>query len=443
MSVKEAKRVYVMEQVVAGMITVRQAAKLLRLSERQVKRLKGGMKKEGLAALLHKNRGRKPKHAISDDIRQKVTSLATSEYRGASCQHMSELFEQYQGINISSRSIRRLLAQAGILNPHSRKAPRRRRCRDRMPQEGLLVQCDASPFDWLEDRGPRLNLHGAIDDATGKVLGLFFRLQEDLHGYLQVLKQVVSKHGVPNSIYSDRHTIFFSPKKDKLSIEDELAGKHAPLSQLGHALKLLSITHIPALSPQAKGRVERLWGTLQHRLSIELRLGGVSDIDQANAFLPSFIDRFNERFAVEPKHTQSAFRPAPRPAELNLILASRTNRKASNGSLISYHGQTYHLADEHGNIALLKPRSTVDVLSHLDGPISALYDNKSYRLQPFTKPSPISKQPNMAHPPKTQPKPPLDHPWRIPCIKPRPNYYSFQEDLIDKHQLWSRLFLET
>jgi len=441
---KESRRVYVMEQVLAGKLTVRQAAELLSLSERQVKRLKGGLKREGLAALAHKNRGRKPKHAIPEEVRRQVVSLATTAYHDASCQHMAELLHRYQGINLSSRSIRRLLAQAGIPNPHTRKAPRRRRSRDRMPREGLLIQCDSSPFNWLEDRGPKLTLHGAIDDATGKILGLLFRPQEDLHGYLLALQQVVTNYGVPHSLYSDRHTIFFSPKKDKLSIEDELAGRKVPLTQFGQALHQLGITHIPARSPQAKGRVERLWGTLQHRLLVELRLAGVSNADQANAFLPGFIDSFNQRFAVEPAETQSAFRPAPPPGELNRILALKIDRKASNGSLISYSGQTYQLVDEHGAIALLRPRSTVNIFCHLDGSISALYDNKPYRLKPFTTPAPVAKQPSKNHDsPRPQPKPAKDHPWRKPCIKPRPKYYPYPGDFNERDQLWSRLYLET
>lgn len=128
-----------------------------------------------------------------------------------------------------------------------------------MPKEGMLVQSDASQFDWLEDRGPRLSLHGIIDDATSKVLALYFRLQEDTIGYLQALMQMLKNHGVPCSFYSDRHSIFFSPKMGKLSIEEELAGKTVNLTQFGRTLQDLQITHIPALSPQAKGRVERLW----------------------------------------------------------------------------------------------------------------------------------------------------------------------------------------
>lgn len=175
LSSKEARRVYVMERVVGGTLTVRQAAGLLGLCERQVKRLKKGMKQEGVSALAHHNRGRNPKHTIPEDIRTRVVSLATGIYKDASSQHMAELLARNDGISISAPSIRRILQKAGVSNPNPRKR-KGRRSRERAPQEGLLVQIDASPFDWLEDRGPRLSLHGAIDDATGKVVGLYFRL---------------------------------------------------------------------------------------------------------------------------------------------------------------------------------------------------------------------------------------------------------------------------
>lgn len=202
--------------------------------------------------------------------------------------------------------------------------------------------------------------------------------------------------------------------------------------------------HLGVQTTWAKGRVERLWGTLQHRLVVELRLAGVSNADQANAFLPGFIDSFNQRFAVKPIETQSAFRPAPPPGELNRILSLKIDRKASNGSLISYSGQTYQLVDEHGTIALLRPRSTVNILCHLDGSISALYNNKPYRLKPFITPAPVAKQPSKNHDtPRPQPKPAKDHPWRKPSIKPRRNYYPYPRDFNERDQRWSRLYLET
>ncbi|HHY92975.1 MAG TPA: ISNCY family transposase, partial [Firmicutes bacterium] len=376
MSAKESRRVFVIEQAVKGKITNRQAAEVLGLSERQVIRLKEKMRVEGVAGLAHKNRGRTPKHAVPKETKEKVVMLARGPLRDASCQQVAELLEEFYGITLSAKTIGRILKEAGIPLLHGHRSPRRKKSRDRMPREGLLSQFDASPFAWLEDRGPELTLHGAIDDATGKVQGLYFTLNESLFGYFQVLLQVMQNFGVPRSLYSDRHSIFFSPKKDKLSIEEELAGQTAPLTQFGRAIAELGINHIPARSPQAKGRVERLWGTLQSRLVVELRLAGISTLEEANAFLPGFIQRFNRRFAVTPACPEPAYGPCPSPARLEQILSLRQQRKASRGSSISYLGYTYQLIDNRGSVVPLRPGAIVEVLTLLNGSLSALYGGK-------------------------------------------------------------------
>ena len=427
MSKKESRRVYVMEQVMQGKITVRQAAEILGLSERQIKRLKAGIKEKGLAALAHGNRGRKPKHAVPDDVRARIVELALGEYRDASYQHMSELLEEHNGISLSSKTIGRILTEASIPHRHTHKATRRRRSRDRMPQAGMLVQLDASPFAWLEDRGPAMSLHGAIDDATGMVLGLYFRPEEDTLGYMHVLKQMVNKHGIPRSLYSDGHTIFFSPKHNKLSIEEELAGKKVNLTQFGRAIEQLNIGHIRALSPQAKGRVERLWGTLQHRLMVELRLANARTLEEANEFLVGFIGRFNRRFAVEAADPELAFTPAPDKDTLESIICFREQRKASRGSSISFKKTIYQLVDSNGAVVLLKPRSTVYVLRDLDGSLSAMYDGKCFALKTLaalekaTSNQPSAGKSRAVVQPRKQHKPSSEHPWRkpMPMVKRR------------------------
>ena len=411
MKPKEARRVNVVEQLVKGTITVSQAAMLLSLSERQVKRIKKGVKEQGLSYLAHKNRGRKPKHAISEETRKKVVKLALNDYKNASCTHMAELLEQYQNLSISSRSIRRILKQAGITNIHSHKATRCRRSRNRMPREGMLVQIDASPFNWLEERGPKLNLHGAIDDATGKILGLHFEPEECLLGYMHLLWQMAQNGTLPRKFYSDRHTIFFSPKKDKLTVEEELAGMKEALTQFGRILKELGAAQIAAYSPQAKGRIERLWGTLQHRLITEMRIANISSMQEANDFMPGFIERFNKRFAVEPADSETDYLPVPK--DLDSIICIKERRKSSNGATISYGGQTYQLLDKDGAVALLRPRSTVHVLTHLDGSLSAIYEGKRLSLQAYAMPTPIEPS-NTCEKPKPRPKPAANHPWRKP-----------------------------
>ena len=443
MNQKEARRLYVIEQTIAGKLTVRQAAELLDLSSRQVKRLKKGVKSQGAASLAHKNRGRKPKHAITAEVKDLIVALALdpNKYKDASCEQMAELLASYQGINISPRSIRRILKSAGISLAHAHKPARRRKSRDRMPSLGLLVQCDASPFAWFESRGSHATLHGAIDDATGKVLGLYFRPTEDMMGHLHVLHQVITNYGIPQSLYTDRHTIFISPKTDKLSVEEELAGKVVPLTQFGRAISELGIGHIAALSPQAKGRVERLWQTLQGRLVIELRLAGISTIEDANAFLPGFISRFNERFAVEPADPQSAFRSSPSPDVLDQIICVKEPRKASAGSTIAFSHRTYQLITNNGLVAPLRPRGTVYVLTHLDGSHSALYEGVHYQLKECSDARHKESQNNAGsqHNARIPYQPPADHPWRRqPSSKYNPKSDYSPEDKL----FWRRIYAQ-
>jgi hypothetical protein len=229
---------------------------------------------------------------------------------------------------------------------------------------------------------------------------------------------MLDNHGIPQSLYCDGHSIFFPPGRDNLSIEDELAGKQAPLSQFGEILSELGINHIRARSPQAKGRIERLWGTLQHRLVIELRLAGVSTIDQANAFLPSFIHRFNRRFAVQAAQPGLAFRPAPPEHILDTIVALREPRTACNDSTIRYHGKTYQLVSQKGSPVSLPNKARITVLTHLDRSISALFKGQSFAIREFVRPLPV-QQPAVPRQPKAY-KPAPNHPWRGRPLGPAP-----------------------
>lgn len=444
---KEARRLYVMEQVLQGKLTIAQAAQLLGLSERQVKRLKGGMKVNGAAALAHKNRGRKPKHAVSGEVRDLVIHLALNDLAGASCEHMAELLALKHGISLSPRTIRRIIGSAGIRNPHAHKRPaRKRRSRNRMPQEGFLVQMDASPYAWLEERGPKMSLHGSIDDATSKILGAHFRLQEDLIGHLHVVWQIAQNHGIPVSFYCDGHTIFFSPNKDKITIEEELQGKKAALTRFGQVLHELGINHIQSRSPQARGRVERLWETLQSRLVIELRLAGISTLEEANAFLPGFIRRFNQRFAIQPADPYPAYSPTPPLELLERTICLKEERKASNGSVISFSNHSYQLTDDRGTVVPLRPKSNVTVLTHLDGSMSALYEGKPYRLQLFTgkRARATSDTHEEASKPPVKPhKPAPGHPWRQPLNYPRRRRDPVQAYFDGKDPFWEKVYAET
>ena len=209
---------------------------------------------------------------------------------------------------MSPSTIRRIHCQSNFPPKRKRRPPKVHRPRTRKPQAGMLVQIDASFHRWLEDTEP-FALLAAIDDATGEIVSATFRSREDIERYFLLLKQLIEQKGIPMSLYSDRHTIFRSPKEDALSVEEELAGETFPLSQFGAALQELGITHIKALTPQAKGRIERLFGTLQNRWVVELPLHSIHSIEEANRILSHLIEKHNRLFAVQPADPEDTYVP--------------------------------------------------------------------------------------------------------------------------------------
>jgi transposase len=308
---REQNRLIVLNEVNLGKLKIGQAAKLMELSLRHAKRLLAGYRKEGATALAHGNRGRLPYNAIDVVIQEKVIELARSRYTGFNQQHFSEKLEEKEGLPLSRSTVRRILLKEGIASPRKRRAPRHRSRRERYPQSGMLLQTDGSPHDWLEGRGPKMCLIGAIDDATGEVVHAHFQPQENTSGYIRMLRSITVSHGIPLALYHDRHSIFEVLKETTPTLEDQLAGKR-PQTQLARILAELGINSISAHSPQAKGRVERLWGTFQDRLVSELRLSAVSSEKEANRMLVWFLPDYNRRFMVQARESGSAYRQ-PKP----------------------------------------------------------------------------------------------------------------------------------
>ena len=411
----------VLEEVLSGKMTASEGAKRMDCSERKIFRLKARMREVGPSGLIHGNRGRSPANRTSDEIRKAIGERAVGEYAGASCAHMAELLGRRDGIFVSAKTVVRILKESGVDIPHTHRAPKKFRSRARRERMGDLVQMDASPFDWLET-GEILSLHGAIDDATSTVLSLHLEPHESMKGYFRVLERLLLSRGVPASVYSDRHTIFFSPATGRLTEEDELMGRKAPLTQYGTALDLLGIEHIPARTPQAKGRIERLWGTLQSRLVVEMRLRRIRTIDEANAFFPVFLEKHhNERFAVAAKDAETAFLPCPKPDILALILATRAERIATAGSEISWEGRKYRLVDSRGRMLPLRRGESITVVRSMmtgDTGIRAIRNGEAYAME--LSPSAVSPIPasapelrkNEAAPLPRAHRPSENHPWR-------------------------------
>jgi transposase len=325
MTTVEQRRAWVLTKVMAGAVEVGEAAELLGLSVRSVWRLKRRFADEGPAGLVHGNRGQPSPRRIDESTREQVRALARGRYDGANDSHLAELLAEREGIVVSRVSVRRILRSAGIASPRRHRAPRHRSRGDRMPQAGMLLQTDGSRHDWLEDRGPRLTLVAAIDDATGIITGATFREQEDAAGYLTILRQTIRRYGVPLAVYRDRHGIFETPKGMALTLEEQLVDRRAP-TQFGRALAEIGIVSIAARSPQAKGRIERAWGTFQDRLVVELRLAGAVDLDAANRVLAGFVARFNRRFAVPAADPAPAWRPLPADLRIDEVCCLKYRR---------------------------------------------------------------------------------------------------------------------
>ncbi|MGB6899969.1 MAG: ISNCY family transposase, partial [Candidatus Acidiferrum sp.] len=342
-------------------------AVLLSLSVRQVKRWKKRMREEGEAALAHANRGRPSPRRLPDDAAAQIVQLARGTYAGFNDHHLCEKLVEREGFSISRETLRRLLRQNGIGSPRKRRAPAHRQRRVPSARLGELVQLDGSPHDWLQGRGPRLTALGMQDDATGKILAAQFFPSETTFGYLCLLRQMLRRFGVPLAFYGD-HSGIFVRNDDCWTVQEQLAGKRQP-TQFGRALEQLGVTFIAANSPQAKGRVERLWGVLQDRLTSELRLAKAGDIDSANAVLRKFITDYNHRFARKPREMETAWRETPE--NLDRICCFVHERIVSNDNVVQWEGHRFQIPQQARRFSFAGAK--VQIYQALDGHLSLYY----------------------------------------------------------------------
>jgi transposase len=405
-------RLYVLNHILAGETSVAEAAGLLGLSIRSVRRLLARYRApDGVASLVHGNTGRSPANRLDPAVRARLVELARTTYAGVNREHMAELLAEAGEADVAPRTLRRILGDEGIPAVKRRRPRGHRTRRERMSQAGLLLQVDGSKHDWLEGRGPWLTLLGGIDDATGIVTGAVFREQEDAAGYLLVLTQTATAHGLPVGLYSDRHGIFWQNRRIP-TLAEQFAGRH-PTTQVGRALEAARIAWIAARSPQAKGRVERLWGTLQDRLRSELRLARASTLEEANAVLAAYLPRHNARFAVPARDPTTAWRPLARPAEA--LFCFRQDRRLASDGTVSVDGRSLMLVERRGGPP--GPRRVV-LQRRLDGSLWLELDGLDQRLVPAPERPVVlraSPQPRPPHLP-----PPRSHPWRrYPAVNPK------------------------
>ena len=416
------------------------AALTLGISKRQVNRLIAAYKEKGKAAFIHGNRGRKPAITTPDELRNTVVNLYRTKYYEANFTHFTELLKKHEGITLSVSAVTNFLEAEHILSPRVTKSKKKRikkelerqkeaaktkkeadkiqanivavedahSRRPRCAYFGELEQMDASPYEWFGTK--KTTLHIAVDDATGRITGAYFDNQETLRGYYNIYAQILQKYGIPYGFFTDRRTVFTYKKKNAPDIGQDTCTQFAyACKQLGTQIEYSSV-------PQAKGRVERMFETLQSRLPVELRLAGITSIEAANEFLDSYIDEFNAKFALPANSIRSVFEAQPSKETINLTLAVLTERTVDCGHCICFNNHYYRMLNERGIQEHYRKGTKVMVIQAFDGTLfCSVNDEKVYALDEI--PERKQKSEELDHDyekPKPQKKyiPPMNHPWR-------------------------------
>ena len=377
MTPKEQSRLQVLNSLMAEHLTLDQAATLMGISTRHTRRLLAAYRDKGAAAVAHGHRGRRAPNATPEAVACDVVYLARTKYSGANHTHLAELFSEREGIDIGRTTLRRILVNNGLKSPRLRRPPKHRVRRQRMPREGMLLQVDGSYHPWLGDQAPPFTLLIAVDDATGTVVSALFCEKEEAYTYFLLIRDLVQGVGIPVALYVDRHGVFRHTPG---------AGLPGTATQFSRAMDELGIQMIFALSPQAKGRVERTAGTFQDRLVTELRLAGASSIGEANEVLEQFLPRYNRRFRVPPQCPESAYRPLDPDLSLEQVLCFKHRRKVARDNTVKFQLHTLQLLPEPERPSYAG--AVVEVLEGLDGRLRVRHEGRIINAQE-APPSPV------------------------------------------------------
>lgn len=397
MSQKELKRLHVIRKAIDKCLKQREAAELLDLSQRQIRRLVKRVREESDKGIIHRLRGIKSHHSIVEVVKQKALALCRGKYAGFNPTFASEKLFERDKIRISRETLRQWFIAAGI-SYDERKARPHRKWRQRKAHCGEMVQMDGSHHDWFEVRGKPCVLMGYIDDATSRVYARFCEYEGTLPA-MDSFKRYSLKYGLPQSVYLDCHTTYKGKRRQ--TIDEELANRQ-PLSQFGRALEELGVHLIHAQSAPAKGRIERLFKTFQDRLIKEMRLRGISNISAANEFLKTYLPVFNRRFNVEPLRPDDLHRPLPKGIELDKILAVKTTRALRNDFTVMHEGKLYQVEET------IRAKEII-VEERINGSLLITYKGRALRYKKITQRPEKIKQPPKVHQVYIPPK---DHPWR-------------------------------
>lgn len=404
---KELRKLKVIEQVIEKRLKRKKAATLLGLSVRQIIRLVKDVRRDGAKGIIHKLRGKISNRRYEEKPKEKILNLCRKKYEGFGPTLAQEKLEELDKLYVSRETLRQWLLAEGLWELQ-RKGRKHREWRERKACPGEMTQLDGSHHDWLEGRGPKLVLMGYIDDATSEVSARFF----DYEGTIPAMDsfyRYTKLNGLPHSVYLDRHKAYKGGTDGKLSVDEELEGKRRSLSQFERALEELGVDVIHAHSPQAKGRIERLFRTFQDRLIKEMRLAGVRTKDEANRFLETYLPKFNLRFSVKAREQSNLHRPAPCDQELRRILSIQKKHVVRNDNTIRHETKLYQLELKNG-----KPLKKVMVQERIDGKLYIVHGKKDLAYRELKEP-PKRKDAILAKKVASKQKlciPVMSHPWK-------------------------------
>jgi transposase len=364
MSQRERQRYHLLKMVLERKITLQDAGRLMEISYRHAKRLKRKLVSEGARGLVHGNRGRPSPRALNGALAQRIIALSRAKYANFNDTHFTEKLKEGEGITVGRDTVRRLRRNNGIAPKRKRRARKHHQRRARKPQAGMMVLWDGSPHRWFGEATAPCCLMAAIDDATSELLDAFFIPYECSFGYMKLLEHMVKRYGIPCSIYQDRHGSL-QRNDDHWTLEEQLNGEQDP-TQVGGCIKSLGITALFALTPQAKGRIERLFGVLQDRLIAEMELRDIKEMDAGNTFLNEhFIAEHNRRFAIKPEGSQKAWRRIPRDVDIERVISFRYQAAVGNDNALRLGGIVIDIPEGPGRRGYAKAK--VEVRQLLDG----------------------------------------------------------------------------
>lgn len=406
MSKRELTRLEIMQKLQEKRLTQKEAARILNLSVRQIKRLYRAYKGRGAQGLISARRGKASNNQLDPEVVQKAIDLIYERYRDFGPTLAHEKLVEVHGLKLSDESVRRIMIAEGIWKPKRAKRPSVHPLRERRACLGELVQIDGSEHAWFEVRGPKCTLLVFIDDATGQLGELWFAPQETFFAYCEASRHYLERYGKPVAFYSDKHGIFRvnQPRPQGFS---------SGLTQFGRAMQELDIQILCANTPQAKGRIERANQTLQDRLVKELRLRGISDLQAGNAYLPEFMEDFNRRFGVLPRSNHNAHRPLLPSENLDLILTHQETRTLSKNLTVQANHVIYQIQTDRPGYALRNAQVTV--CENARGEVTLLYNHKPLAYTLYHQPvhqAEIVDTKTLDHQVRTPTIPAPDHPWR-------------------------------